>query len=119
MKIGDKVKKVKGYAFEGEIVSVFENSKGETRIVAEHEGSKTDKTGGMLHIFSESQLEVTEDETSDNWVVCLKSLFNEFDGSQIFTINRRYKAESRNIIFNDPGFTYLVKESWLTYFKAI
>lgn len=50
-KVGDRVCKPKGYAFDGIVVSVFENTKGEVRIVAELEGN------GMLHIFSESQLE--------------------------------------------------------------
>jgi hypothetical protein len=51
-KIGDKVRKPKGYAFDGIIVSIFENTSGEIRIVAELEGN------GMLHIFSPSQLEL-------------------------------------------------------------
>ena len=50
--IGDKVCKPKGYAFDGIVVSVFTNTKGEVRIVAELEGN------GMLHIFSEGQLEL-------------------------------------------------------------
>jgi len=54
MKTGDKIRKLKGYAFDGTIRSVFENSKGETRIVAELDGN------GMLHIFSPSQLEVAK-----------------------------------------------------------
>lgn len=52
MKIGDKIRKPNGYAFDGTIRSVFENSKGETRIVAELDDN------GMLHIFSPSQLEL-------------------------------------------------------------
>jgi len=51
-KIGDKVCKPKGYSFDGIVVAVFANTKGEVRIVAELEGN------GMLHIFSESQLEI-------------------------------------------------------------
>jgi hypothetical protein len=53
-KIGDKVRKPKGYAFDGIIVSIFENTSGEIRIVAELEGN------GMLHIFSPSQLELRQ-----------------------------------------------------------
>jgi len=49
--VGDKIRKPKGYAFDGTIVSVFQNTKGDVRIVAELDGN------GMLHIFSESQLE--------------------------------------------------------------
>ena len=59
IKIGDKVSKSKGYAFDGVVVAVFKNTKGQTRIVAEHYGSQTDESGGMLHIFAESQLTVT------------------------------------------------------------
>lgn len=51
-KIGDKVHKPKGYKFPGIVVSVFINTSGDVRIVAEMEDN------GMLHIFSESQLEL-------------------------------------------------------------
>ena len=51
-KIGDKVKKNNGYAFDGIIVAIFVNTKNEQRIVAELEGN------GMLHIFSPSQLSI-------------------------------------------------------------
>jgi len=51
-KIGDKVYKPKGYKFPGIVVSVFTNTSNEIRIVAEMEDN------GMLHIFSESQLEL-------------------------------------------------------------
>jgi hypothetical protein len=53
-KIGDEVYKPKGYKFPGIVVSVFQTTSGETRIVAEL------KDNGMLHIFSESQLELVE-----------------------------------------------------------
>jgi len=56
LKVGDKVTKTKGYKFEGTVVSVFTNSVGATRLVVEHEDSKTETTGGMLHIFNENQL---------------------------------------------------------------
>ena len=56
MNVGDKIKKSKGYSFEGVVVSVFKNSKGQVRVVAEHSGSQNEESGGMLHIFSESQL---------------------------------------------------------------
>lgn len=52
LEIGEKVKKPKGYAFDGIIVSIFQTTKGETRIVAELENN------GMLHIFNENQLEL-------------------------------------------------------------
>ena len=50
--IGDRCYKPKGYKFPCIIVSIFKNTKGEVRIVAEMEDN------GMLHIFNESQLEL-------------------------------------------------------------
>jgi len=49
--VGDKAYKPSGYKFPCTIVSVFQNTKGETRIVAEMEEY------GLLHIFNENQLE--------------------------------------------------------------
>lgn len=53
-KIGDKIYKPKGYQFPGIIVSIFETTKGEIRIVAEM------RDNGMLHIFNENQLELDQ-----------------------------------------------------------
>ena len=50
--IGDKVFKPKGYKFPGIVVGNFLTTNGEKRVVAELEDN------GMLHIFSESQLEL-------------------------------------------------------------
>ena len=58
MKVGDKVRKIKGYQFEGIVVAVFQNSKGQVRVVVEHIGSQTEISGGMLHIFNTKQLVV-------------------------------------------------------------
>lgn len=52
MKVGDKVDKVKGYRFPATVVSIFQTSKGETRIVAEMDEY------GLLHIFNDKQLKV-------------------------------------------------------------
>ena len=52
MNIGDKVYKITGdYNFEGIIVSKFEKLSGKTRYVVENKE-------GILHIFSELNLEV-------------------------------------------------------------
>lgn len=51
-KVGDLICKPRGYKFDGIVVAVFKNTSGEVRIVAELIGN------GMLHIFSESQLEL-------------------------------------------------------------
>ncbi len=50
LKVGDKVDKLSGYSFPGTVVSVFKNSKSETRVVVEMDSY------GLLHIFSESNL---------------------------------------------------------------
>ena len=55
-KVGDKVYKPKGYKFPGTVVSIFQTTSGETRIVAEMEDN------GMLHIFNESQLELQNEQ---------------------------------------------------------
>ena len=62
MKIGDKVKKVKGYKFEGVIVAAFKTTTGLDRFVVEHTDSQTDESSGMLHIFNGKQLEAIEEE---------------------------------------------------------
>lgn len=64
-KIGDKVFKPKGYKFPGTVVSIFQTTSGETRIVAEM------LDNGMLHIFNENQLEfVSEKELIPNISEC-------------------------------------------------
>jgi hypothetical protein len=50
-KIGDKAWKPKGYKFPCTIVSVFETTSGDIRVVGELDELK------MLHIFNEGQLE--------------------------------------------------------------
>jgi len=50
-KVGDKAFKPKGYKYPCTIVSVFETTSGEVRIVGEMDNYK------MLHIFNETQLE--------------------------------------------------------------
>ena len=53
-RVGDKVKKPKGYPFVGIVRAVFKNSAGHTRLVVELDrGLK----GDMMHIFQPSQLE--------------------------------------------------------------
>lgn len=54
-KVGDKICKPKGYTFNGEVRSVFTTIAGDIRVVAE---LTTENGLGMLHIFSESQLEL-------------------------------------------------------------
>lgn len=49
--VGDRVTKPKGYRFNAEVVSVFWNTSGQVRVVAEN-------ADGLLHIFNEDQLEL-------------------------------------------------------------
>jgi hypothetical protein len=58
-KIGDKAYKPKGYKFECTIVSIFNTTNGDTRIVGEMHDN------GMLHIFNEKQLDKVK--ISDEW----------------------------------------------------
>lgn len=51
--VGDRVQKVKGYAWPGIVVSVFENLKGQTRVVVE---CTVPEVAGALHIYNEDQL---------------------------------------------------------------
>ncbi len=57
MKTGDKVKKIGGsYQATGTIVSIFQTTQGKTRAVFEF-----DEFPGMLHIYTEKQLEVIDE----------------------------------------------------------
>lgn len=57
-KVGDKAYKTKGYHFPCTIVSVFETTSGNVRVVAEM------NEYGLLHIFNEDQLEKIPKKTS-------------------------------------------------------
>jgi hypothetical protein len=87
-KVGDKVYKPKGYQFDGTIVSVFKNLKGETRLVAEMDGN------GMLHIFNESQLEPSAYTTPTEII-----LQNEWD----------WKGHKYNSTYSSPIHIYTKK----------
>lgn len=57
MKVGDAVIKLHGYGFPGTVVAVFRKLDGEQRVVVESALSP-----GLLHIFSPTQLAVSESE---------------------------------------------------------
>ena len=57
--VGDKISKLKGYSFNGEVRAVFTTISGEARVVAE---LTTENGLGMLHIFNENQLELRKNE---------------------------------------------------------
>lgn len=54
MKVGQKVRKIKGYPFPGIIVADFVNYKGERRFVVE---ARHPDILGCLHIYNPEQLE--------------------------------------------------------------
>lgn len=51
---GTKMRKPNGYSFDGVVVASFHTTSGALRYVCELEG---ENGGGMLHIFSPSQIE--------------------------------------------------------------
>lgn len=61
MKIGDTVKKIKGYPWPGVIIADFITLRGERRLVVE---CTVEEVSGALHIYSPEQLEVTQVVTS-------------------------------------------------------
>jgi|TARA_R110000822_G_scaffold118946_8_gene251814 hypothetical protein len=60
-KLADKVKKTKGYSFNGIIVSVFQKINGDWRYVVE---CTIPGAEGMLHVFNHDNLEL--DNASQN-----------------------------------------------------
>lgn len=60
-KIGDKVRKLKGYKFEGVVVAVFNNLAEEERLVMELVNKCCGNGDRMLHIFNPEQVEIIED----------------------------------------------------------
>ena len=54
MKIGDTVRKVKGYAWPGVIVADFTNLSGKRRLVVE---CTVPEVAGALHIYAPEQIE--------------------------------------------------------------
>ena len=72
-KVGDKVEKIKGYTFEGIVVSVFHKVNNEIRLVVEMSGT------GMLHVFSESNLTKYKSRKRKYTVNQIKKFISELD----------------------------------------
>lgn len=53
LKVGDNVRKVRGYKWPGEVRAVFKNKQGEERFVVE---CTVPEIAGALHIFNRMQL---------------------------------------------------------------
>lgn len=60
MNIGDKVRKPRGYGFDGWVVATFTKRDGQRRVVVESEAIP-----GLLHIFTPEQVEPID--TSTEW----------------------------------------------------
>lgn len=58
--MGDRVKKIAGYCFDGEIRAVLTTRAGARRVVVELVNQQTGNGHGMLHIFSPDQIEVVK-----------------------------------------------------------
>lgn len=54
LKVGDNVRKIKGYEWPGTIVSVFTTLSNQRRVVVE---CTVPEVAGALHIYNEGQLE--------------------------------------------------------------
>lgn len=54
MRVGDRVRKARGYPFPGVVVAAFDTLSGARRLVVE---CTADGVAGCLHVFSEGQLE--------------------------------------------------------------
>lgn len=55
-KVGDRVRKINGYAWPGEVRSVFTTTQGKRRVVVE---CTVKEVEGALHIYNEDQIEIT------------------------------------------------------------
>ncbi len=57
MKIGDRVRKLKGYAFTGKIIAIGTTDANLIRLMVEFQNEKGEYTG-LLHIYAENNLQV-------------------------------------------------------------
>lgn len=57
LKVGDRVRKIKGYWWPGVVVAVFDTLSGARRVVVE---CTVVEVSGALHIYNEDQLVVVE-----------------------------------------------------------
>jgi hypothetical protein len=56
--VGDRVRKTSGYTFEGVVLAAFSNTKGQPRLVVEHDD-------GWLFIFNPEQVEAVPPKQCD------------------------------------------------------
>ena len=110
---GQKVKKSKGYAFRGTVVSSFQNLSGEERFVVEKEGE------GFLHIYSAHQLKPVINEHDETYLSVLRHVLNNGTYMQDRTGTGVYKVFDVNASFDlNNGFPLLTtKHVWFEGLK--
>lgn len=97
-KIGDYVYKTKGYKYVGTVVSVFKTTANQTILVVEMEGN------GMLHIFSESNLDFVSNLYESDSIGDIKS-DNKTEGEKNkidvdFAVQKTRENYRRDILLN-------------------
>lgn len=111
LKIGDKIFKPKGYKFNGTVVSVFNTTSGDIRIVAEMDDN------GMLHIFNENQLEIRDtlyDESMNEYKVRAMELVNFYVSNQGMTLDEaKTHILDYKIIFEIDTLPEFIREYWV------
>lgn len=109
-KIGDKIFKTKGYKFEGTIVSVFETTSGEVRVVAEMNDN------GMLHIFNENQLEINNTyniEIDEFKIKAMEIVYSQIQRSDMsLEESKKHVLEEYKVIFDLDNHPEFIREYW-------
>lgn len=109
-KIGDKIFKTKGYKFEGTIVSVFETTSGEVRVVAEMNDN------GMLHIFNENQLEINNTyniEIDEFKIKAMEIVYSQIQRSNMsLEESKKHVLEEYKVIFDLDNLPEFIREYW-------
>jgi hypothetical protein len=59
LSLGDRVRKISGYRWPGEVVAIFKTKRGMIRVVVE---CTVPEVSGALHIYNPEQLQVIEDD---------------------------------------------------------
>lgn len=109
--IGDKIYKPKGYKFNGTVVSVFNTTSGDIRIVAEMDDN------GMLHIFNENQLEIRDnlyDTDLTEYKVRVMELVNYYVSERGMTLEEaKNHILDYKVIFEIDKLPEFIREYWI------
>lgn len=109
-KIGDRIYKPKGYKFNGTIVSVFETTSGDVRLVAEMADN------GMLHIFNENQLEfdnLYHIEVDEYKIKAMEIVYSQIQKNGMsFEDSKKYVLEQYKLIFDLDNLPEFMRTYW-------